>query len=985
MTFNRWWFLFVVLFLPLLLFRPLFAQPAIVETNSLATQQQLLSSPDASTRIEAIWKLREIKDPHAVEMLRPLLKDPESKVRRSVAIVLGILGGTQAMDGLISLLNDTDGEVVDVAIAELVNVGEPAASVLVEQIESPDAGIRAGALAVIGQVGEPRVSDAIIHLCHDTDARVRANAIAALAQFHDFRAEAQAETGMTDPDAQVRASAVFAFGRLNSPRSSQFATRALRDADARVRLNAVTVLGRLAPDNMVDLLLPLLTDANVDVRSEAARVLTTYRDPRLVDAYIAAMIDPALSQSAMKALGVLRDARAVTPLIALLRFEGRDKRIAEANRETTLNALILIGLPAVDALIAVLHDPNMQVRLCAAQALGAIGDRRALLPLQEAARDAEPKMRIAAVTALGLLGDVEAEPVLINALKDTDPAVGSAAARALCGTQNPAALDPLLELVDDANQNEQFLERRKQAIETLAEMDDPRAVARMLKVITDWRRQETFNLGTPGKGYLRDPRMLERLINEITDYNNYFTRFAYDAWSAAADAGMVPQLLSYLHDPRAEVRSLAAGVLNKFSDPAITPALLSLLDDPEMRGSVEMVLVTRTDRALLPEFIKRLTHKDVDVREMATEALGLYGTEQSDRIAKMLQDPEPNVRWAAARALVKVKDPRTAPALCAALKDSDYTTCLEVLRALAMIGDPRAIEPLFAMFKDTGQGERPGFLSLMGKFKDERTFSMLMQRLQDKQDPNRASAAGALGEVGDARAVDLLLATLVEPFTGDPMVPIRQLETAREPYNHLRDCVIKSLSEIGKRRVIEPLLAMLDQEMKQTTDTSTKEALIEALGRLHEPRALNLILQAVRDRQNEPKWDPTTCVVALKALGNSKAVLPLLQIRRITPTYQNQRTEAVEEALGSFKDATSKRLLLDALLGDQWRLRATAARALGYRKERWAITPLIARLADAQPQVRDAAADALKSLTGQAFGIDAGKWQAWLMAHPAGK
>jgi len=69
-------------------------------------------------------------------------------------------------------------------------------------------------------------------------------------------------------------------------------------------------------------------------------------------------------------------------------------------------------------------------------------------------------------------------------------------------------------------------------------------------------------------------------------------------------------------------------------------------------------------------------------------------------------------------------------------------------------------------------------------------------------------------------------------------------------------------------------------------------------------------------------------------------------------------------------------------LGDQaWRLRSQAARTLGRLKAAAATRPLVQALADPQPQVRQEAAEALKSLTGQDFGRDREAWANWLKSR----
>jgi len=78
-----------------------------------------------------------------------------------------------------------------------------------------------------------------------------------------------------------------------------------------------------------------------------------------------------LATIALKKLG---DPRAVHPLIELLRDE-------ESCRWDAVDALVEIGTPAVKPLIALLRNANEDVRNHVAEALGRIGDSRAVKPL----------------------------------------------------------------------------------------------------------------------------------------------------------------------------------------------------------------------------------------------------------------------------------------------------------------------------------------------------------------------------------------------------------------------------------------------------------------------------------------------------------------------------------------------------------------------------------------------------------------------------
>jgi HEAT repeat protein len=156
--------------------------------------------------------------------------------------------------------------------------------------------------------------------------------------------------------------------------------------DRRNKQNAFTAvmeLGRLRTRKSVTLLLEAL-DRNDDVARCAAREL-----------------------------GKMGDAAAVVPLAGALRRPETGQAAAEA--------LATLGAPSVDALVTALGDPNGAARALAAEALGKIGDRRAVEPLSNVlAQDAEYGVRIAAAAALGQLKDQRAIWVLVATLKLRD-------------------------------------------------------------------------------------------------------------------------------------------------------------------------------------------------------------------------------------------------------------------------------------------------------------------------------------------------------------------------------------------------------------------------------------------------------------------------------------------------------------------------------------------------------------------------------------
>jgi HEAT repeat protein len=145
--------------------------------------------------------------------------------------------------------------------------------------------------------------------------------------------------------------------------------------------------------------------------------------------------------SAIKALGEIKDARAVKPLIAALRDESCGC--------TAANALVKIGKPAVEPLIAALMDKDLIVRRNAVMALGGIKDASAVEPLIAALKDKDLIVRRNAVTALGQIKDAGAVEPLIAALKDESPIVRGNAATALGQIKDASAVEPLIAALKD--------------------------------------------------------------------------------------------------------------------------------------------------------------------------------------------------------------------------------------------------------------------------------------------------------------------------------------------------------------------------------------------------------------------------------------------------------------------------------------------------------------------------------------------------------
>ena len=89
--------------------------------------------------------------------------------------------------------------------------------------------------------------------------------------------------------------------------------------------------------------------------------------------------------------------------------------------ENRFLAKVAQGPRAVDALLLALESDDADARADAAEALGSIGDRRALQPLRDRLKDPEDEVRMRAAVALVKIGDDQLFPEVVKSLRDDDP------------------------------------------------------------------------------------------------------------------------------------------------------------------------------------------------------------------------------------------------------------------------------------------------------------------------------------------------------------------------------------------------------------------------------------------------------------------------------------------------------------------------------------------------------------------------------------
>jgi HEAT repeats/PBS lyase HEAT-like repeat len=233
------------------------------------------------------------------------------------------------------------------------------------------------------------------------------------------------------------------------------------------------------------------------------------------------------------------------------------------------------------------RNKRPESRRAAAEALGKIGDPRAIPALIKLFRDPSKTVRETAGTALIFIGQPSVDPML-ECLKDKDYVVRCHAARALGGmttdyqigrtwVRDAKVVDALIAALKDPDRAV-----REDATIALGQIGDPRAIDALIEAMKDGavKRHAIASLGMIG-----DPRALPPVLD------------ALKGKGIRQDGTPTPGCIV---SEDAFIKEAAATALGQFRDPRVIPDLIMLLKDGVLREKASAALATIGDTAIEP-------------------------------------------------------------------------------------------------------------------------------------------------------------------------------------------------------------------------------------------------------------------------------------------------------------------------------------------------------------------------------------------------
>ena len=591
----------------------------------------------------------------------------------------------------------------------------------------------------------------------------------------------------------------------------------LAEGDEAARLHAAETLSDDAAYDTAPLL-DALSDGSWRVRRAAIRGVSQHAAPEAIASLVSLVVknhhNPSLLNSALQVLTASK-VDTLSPLLELLKDPDPDLR---------MQAALALGdqrnARAVDGLIEMLKDEDTNVRYHAIEALGKLKATEAVDVLAEIAESKDFFLSFAALESLTNIGDARVAskmaPLLDNEfLRDPainllgklgdDSAVGPLTALLNTpGVPTSAIADALAAIHD--RYDEQYSEGAyiadlvsreisatgiQNLLDALAS-EPCKGPLRSIALVLGWQKRSGLDRALTrlmGREEVRD-EIIEALVRH--------------------GSATVELLMEQLSSEDLEVRRSAVMALGRIGDSTATPALVEALNEESLSIDAANALGRMGDARAVDGLVNLIGNSDASVRQATVSALNsLTLPSIAERIIPLLRDPDPNVRESAVKIAGYFGYPESAGALLDLSRDPNERVRCAALEHLPFIEDERALDVVLHAMKEETPNARAAAARALGNMFAPEVVRPLIEGLSDDDIWVRYFSARALGRVRSEDSVAALKKVVEE-----------------EKFNHVRIAALDSLGQIGGERIAGIVAALVHDD-----DPDVAHAAQSALGK----------------------------------------------------------------------------------------------------------------------------------------------------------
>lgn len=589
------------------------------------------------------------------------------------------------------------------------------------------------------------------------------------------------------------------------------------------------------------------------------------------------------------------DTNTLATILRIMKEEHQDVSV--------LNSILLVlsqtETDIVGALLSLMEEDDTDLRIYIIQTLGERNDPRAIPTLVQCLNDPDGNIKYHAIEALGKLSAHEATDRLCEIATSGDFFIAFPALDALTKLNDSNVIPKIIQLVDDPIYTESFMA-------LMGKLGDVSMVEMLVR-----------KLNEPGA-------LVSSVSAALIEINNRYDMFYGEGEMIKDEANKhinmlgIQNLVNAAHEPESEGIKDIIKVLGWISSPDAQRALTQMLGNPDLQKEV----------------IESFVH---------------FGFKVTDLLIDQLDAQDELTRTAAAIALGRISDPRSASDLIRMIGVSDELTVF-VLGSLAKLGAQEAFEPVMLLLGAENSSVRRAAVAALNSIGHPQMPGRIKKLLQSKNPLERESAIQIAGYFGYLECKDLVIQSLEDPdqriacaaienlpFFNDPLSNMLLDKHYRQDSSKIRTSVMKASFYIDEIRQFEPLgLALNDVDgwvryyavrsignrlltdyLPQLIDraqndraTHIRLAAIETLGKLNATGAIPLLSRLL----NDPSEDIVQTTIYSLGMIQSEEALTILS--RLFDRPETMNRIAVIKAISHFNsEEVINRLYLISVAG----------------------------------------------------------------------
>jgi HEAT repeat protein len=246
------------------------------DQRALEFARRVLQGGDGPLVAAAIRVVDELRPEDALDLVQPLLANPQNLGIGEAARLLGSVGDERAVPSLVRVLRESPPGARRKAAAALGQIASAeAVDPLIDALEDWEApGVRVASSQALGSIKDVRAIQVLTARATDRleDPDVRSAAIGALGEIQPLdSASIDALVRLLEDDLQaVKGPAAWALGRSTDPRAREALLERVAAGRAELEQPAAESLAMAADDEVASLLRPIAGDEDPDIRATAA-------------------------------------------------------------------------------------------------------------------------------------------------------------------------------------------------------------------------------------------------------------------------------------------------------------------------------------------------------------------------------------------------------------------------------------------------------------------------------------------------------------------------------------------------------------------------------------------------------------------------------------------------------------------------------------------------------------------------------------------